>query len=328
MTHAGEVMGLRVHRTGGPEAMQWEAIAVGAPGLGEARVRHTAVGLNFLDTYFRSGLYPIALPFVPGAEAAGVVEAVGPGVTNVRAGDRVAYAGSTGAYAQARLIEAEALVRLPEDIADEVAAAVLLQGMTARFLVREVHSVQRGETVLLHAAAGGVGSLLAQWASALGARVIGTVSTDAKAQVARANGCSDVIVTARDDFVQRVRELTQGHKVDVVYDSVGRDTFSGSLDCVRPRGTVVVFGQSSGTVEPLEINLLGRKGSLFLTRPVMPDFVGTPQQRAVACPELFQVLRDGVLKPRIATVRPLQEAVQAHRDLEARRTSGATVFSV
>ncbi|KQT09787.1 quinone oxidoreductase [Ramlibacter sp. Leaf400] len=321
-------MGLRVHRTGGPEAMQWERVDVGAPGPGEARVRHTAVGLNFLDTYFRSGLYPVPLPFVPGAEAAGVVEAVGPGVSAVRPGDRVAYAGSTGAYAQARVIAADALVKLPHDIEATTAAAVLLQGMTARFLIREVYPVQPGETILLHAAAGGVGSLLAQWASALGVRVIGTVSSDAKAEIARANGCAHVVVTAREDFAQRVLEITEGRKLGVVYDSVGRDTFARSLDCLRPRGTMVVFGQSSGTIDPLEINLLGRKGSLYLTRPVMPDFVGTPGQREVACGELFQALRDGVLKPRIGAVRPLSEAVQAHRDLEARRTAGATVFSV
>jgi NADPH2:quinone reductase len=328
MSTTNNVMGLRVHRTGGPEAMVWERVEVAEPGPGEARVRHTAVGLNFLDTYFRSGLYPVPLPFVPGAEAAGVVEAVGPGVGQVRPGDRVAYAGSTGAYAQVRIISADALVKLPDDIPDQVAAAVLLQGMTARFLIREVYPVQSGETILLHAAAGGVGSLLAQWASALGVRVIGTVSSDAKAEVARANGCSDVVVTSREDFAQRVLEITGGRKLGVVFDSVGRDTFARSLDCLRPRGTMVVFGQSSGTIDPLEINLLGRKGSLFLTRPVMPDFVGTPQQRAVACADLFQALRNGVLKPRIGTVRPLAEAVQAHRDLEARRTAGATVFTV
>ncbi|MDB5899708.1 MAG: Alcohol dehydrogenase zinc-binding domain protein [Ramlibacter sp.] len=323
-----EVMALRVHRTGGPEAMQWEPIELGVPGPGEALVRHSAVGLNFLDTYFRSGLYPVPLPFVPGAEAAGVVEAVGAGVTAVRPGERVAYAGSTGAYSQARVIAADALVKLPDDIADTTAAAVLLQGMTARFLIREVYQVQRGETILLHAAAGGVGSLLAQWATALGACVIGTVSSQAKAEVARANGCAHVVVTSSEDFVQRVLEVTEGRKLGVVYDSVGRDTFAKSLDCLRPRGTMVVFGQSSGNVDPLEINLLGRKGSLYLTRPVMPDFVGTPQQRAVACAELFQALRDGVLQPRIGCIRPLAEAVQAHQDLEARRTAGATVFTV
>lgn len=323
-----DVMSLQVHRTGGPEVMQWEPVALPALAPGQALVRHTAVGLNFLDTYFRSGLYPMPLPFVPGAEAAGVVEAVGVGVTNVRPGDRVAYAGSTGAYAQARVIEADALVKLPDDIADTTAAAVLLQGMTARFLIREVYAVQAGESILLHAAAGGVGSLLAQWATSLGVRVIGTVSSDEKADIARANGCAHVIVTAREDFAQRVLEITEGRKLGVVYDSVGRDTFAKSLDCLRPRGTMVVFGQSSGTIDPLEINLLARKGSLYLTRPVMPDFVGTTGQRDVACAELFQALRDGVIQPRIGAVRPLREAAQAHQDLEARRTAGATVFSV
>lgn len=325
--NATTVMAQQVHRTGGPEAMQWEPVALAPPGPGQALVRHTAVGLNFLDTYFRSGLYPMPLPFVPGAEAAGVVEAIGEGVTAVRVGERVAYAGSTGAYAQARVIEAEALVKLPDDIDDTTAAAVLLQGMTARFLIREVYPVQPGETLLLHAAAGGVGSLLAQWASSLGAQVIGTVSTDDKAAIARENGCAHVIVTAREAIAPRVLELTGGRKLGVVYDSVGRDTFAASLDCLRPRGTLVVFGQSSGTIDPLEINLLGRKGSLFLTRPVMPDFVGTPEQRAVACADLFQALRDGRVRPRIGAVRPLSEAVQAHADLQARRTSGATVFT-
>ena len=322
------VMAMRVHQPGGPQAMQWERVEVGVPGPCEARVRHTAVGLNFLDTYFRSGLYPHPLPFVPGAEAAGVIEALGENVSGLQVGQRVAYAGSTGAYAQARVVAADQLVPLPDDIDDTTAAAVLLQGLTARFLVREVYPVRAGETLLLHAAAGGVGSLLAQWASALGARVIGTVSSDAKAEVARANGCVDVVVLPRDDLVQRVRDLTGGEKLPVVYDSVGRDTFALSLDCLRPRGLMVVFGQSSGTIDPLEINLLGRKGSLLLTRPVMPDFVGTPAQRAVACADLFQALREGRLKPRIGAVRPLNEAVQAHEDLQARRTTGATVFTI
>jgi NADPH2:quinone reductase len=328
MSDAGTTLAMRVERTGGPEVMQWHRIELAAPGPGQALVRQRAVGLNFLDTYFRSGLYPTALPFVPGAEAAGVVEAVGPGVSAVRAGDRVAYAGSIGAYAQARVIDADLLVRLPEDIDDITAAAVLLQGLTARFLIREVYPVQPGDTILLHAAAGGVGSLLAQWASQLGVRVIGTVSTDAKAEAARANGCAQVIVTSREDIAARVFELTGGRKLGVVYDSVGRDTFAASLDCLWPRGTMVVFGQSSGAIDPLEINLLGRKGSLFLTRPVMPDFVGTPGQRAAACAELFQALREGLIRPRIGAVRPLAEAVQAHEDLHARRTVGATVFSV
>lgn len=328
MAEAGTTLAMVVERTGGPEAMQWRRVELAAPGPGQALVRHRAVGLNFLDTYFRSGLYPTPLPFVPGAEAAGIVEAVGSGAGAVRVGDRVAYAGSIGAYAQARVIEADSLVRLPDDIDDVTAAAVLLQGMTARFLIREVYPVQAGETILLHAAAGGVGRLLAQWASRLGVRVIGTVSTDAKAETALANGCAHVIVTSREAFAPRVLDLTAGRKLGVVYDSVGRDTFAASLDCLRPRGTIVVFGQSSGAIDPLEINLLGRKGSLFLTRPVMPDFVGTPEQRAIACAELFKALRDGLIQPRIGAVRPLAEAVQAHEDLHARRTVGATVFSV
>jgi NADPH2:quinone reductase len=319
---------IQVQCTGGPDVMQWQPVDVGEPGPGQVRLRHTAIGLNFLDTYFRSGLYPHPLPFVPGAEAAGVVEAVAPGVTRVAVGARVAYAGSTGAYAEERLIDADALVELPDDIDDRTAAAVLLQGMTARFLVKEVYPVRADEWILVHAAAGGVGSLLCQWAQALGARVIGTVSSDAKAELARGNGCEHAIVTAREDFAARVGEITAGRKLGVVYDSVGRDTFARSLDCLRPRGTMVVFGQSSGTIEPLEINLLARKGSLVLTRPVMPDFVGTPAQRAVACADLFDALRRGVLKANVARARPLREAADAHRDLEARRTTGATVFTL
>jgi len=317
-----------VHRPGGPEAMQWQAVHLGAPGPGQVRLRHTAVGLNFLDTYFRSGLYPLATPFIVGAEAAGVVETLGEGVHGLSIGQRVAYAGSTGAYAEARLIDAASLVELPDFIDDRTAAAVLLQGLTARFLVKEVYPVRAGEYVLVHAAAGGVGSLLCQWAKALGARVIGTVSSDAKAVIARDNGCEQVLVTANEDFAERVLQITDGRKLGVVYDSVGRDTFERSLDCLRPRGTMVQFGQSSGTIEPLEINLLGRKGSLYLTRPVMPDFVGTPQQRTLAAADLFEALRSGLLRPRIGRVRPLQEAVQAHHDLQTRRTAGATVFSV
>jgi len=319
---------LRVHQPGGPEALQWETVEVGEPGPGQVRLRHTAIGLNFLDTYFRSGLYPMALPFVPGAEAAGVVEALGLGVSGWSVGDRVAYVGSTGAYAEQRLIDADQLVALPDDIDDQTAAAVLLQGLTARFLVKEVYPVRPGEFVLLHAAAGGVGSLLGQWAKALGARVIGTVSTEAKAVLARRNGCEQVIVTTQGDFAARVLQITGGRKLGVVFDSVGRDTFAGSLDCLWPRGTMVVFGQSSGTVPPLEINLLARKGSLMLTRPVMPDFVGTPEQRSVAAADLFEALRNGLLQVRIGCVRALADAVAAHRDLEARRTTGATVFTV
>jgi NADPH:quinone reductase len=319
---------MRVHKTGGPNEMRWESVDVPEPGRQQVRIRHTAVGLNFLDTYFRTGLYPLPLPFIPGAEAAGVIETVGAGVSGFAPGDRVAYAQSTGAYAEARVIDASALVRLPDDIDDLTAAAVLLQGVTVRFLIKEVRPVQAGEFVLVHAAAGGVGSLLCQWARALGARPIGTVSTQEKAAIAAENGCEHVIVTAEQDFVERVHAFTGGQKLGVVFDSVGRDTFLKSLDCLRPRGMMVVFGQSSGVIDPIEINLLARKGSLVLTRPVMPDFVGTPAQMAEAAADLFDAIRKGMLKVRIGRVRPLLEAAEAHRDLEARRTVGATVFTL
>lgn len=319
---------MRVHRTGGPDVMQWETVDVSVPGPRQVRLRHTAIGLNFLDTYFRSGLYPLPLPFTPGAEAAGVIEAVGSEVSEFSRGDRVAYAGATGAYAEERLIDADALVRLPDAIGDRTVAAVLLQGVTARFLIKEVRPVTKGEFILVHAAAGGVGTLLCQWARALGARPIGTVSSPAKAEVAARNGCEHVIVTSEQDFVARVHEITAGRKLGVVFDSIGRDTFAKSLDCLRPRGMMVVFGQSSGVIDPLEINLLARKGSLVLTRPVMPDFVGTQAQMAEAAADLFDAIQRGMLTVRIGQVRPLTEAADAHRDLENRRTVGSTVFTL
>ncbi len=319
---------MRVHRTGGPDVMQWEPVEVSEPGPRQVRLRHTAIGLNFLDTYFRSGLYPLPLPFIPGAEAAGVIEAVGSDVVGFSRGDRVAYAGATGAYAEQRVIDADALVGLPDGIDDRIAAAVLLQGVTARFLVKEVRPVTNGEFILVHAAAGGVGGLLCQWARALGARPIGTVSSSAKAEVAVQNGCEHVIITTEQDFAVRVNEITAGRKLGVVFDSVGRDTFAGSLDCLRPRGMMVVYGQSSGVIAPLEINLLARKGSLVLTRPVMPDFVGTRAQMAEAAADLFDAIQKGLLTVRIGQMRPLTEAADAHRDLENRRTIGSTVFTL
>lgn len=320
---------MRVHVPGGPDAMRWEDVSTPVPGPGEVLVRHTAVGLNFVDTYFRSGLYPLDAPFVPGASAAGVVVRAGPGVARVRAGDRVAYISSTGAYSQERVIGADALVLLPPDIDDDVGAACLLQGLTARLLVKDVYPVQRGETILVHAAAGGVGGMLAQWASALGAVVIGTVSGEAKAQVARGNGCAHVIVPqAGQDFAPRVKALNGGQGLGVVYDAIGRDTFAASMDCLRPRGLMVVYGQSSGTIDPLEINLLGRKGSLRLTRPMLPHFMATREELDATAAEFFAALRAGIVRPSITQRRPLTEAVRAHRELEARRTTGSTVFTV
>ena len=319
---------IRMHETGGPEVLAWEDVEVGVPGPGEARVRHTAVGLNFIDCYFRSGTYPPpALPMVLGFEAAGVVEAVGAGVSEVRPGDRIAYATRPmGAYAQARVMPAEQLVVLPDDIDDIHAAAMLLQGLTAHYLLRRTFAVQPGQTILLHAAAGGVGLIASQWAKHLGATVIGTVGTAAKAELARAHGCDHAIVTAEEDFAARVADITGGAGVPVVYDSVGRDTFMGSLDCLAPLGMMVLFGQSSGTVEPINPGVLATKGSLYLTRPTLFDYVSTREALAVAAAELFGVVQRGAIKIEVNQTYPLSEVATAHADLEARRTTGSTVL--
>ncbi len=317
---------LRVHETGGPEVMQWEEWPVGEPGPGEVRLRHTAIGVNFIDVYHRRGLYPAPLPFVPGREGAGVVEAVGPGVNLFKVGDRVAYASVMGSYTQERLIAADQLVPVPDGADDRTPAAVTLQGMTARYLLKQVYRVTAGETILVHAAAGGVGQLLCQWASHLGATVIGTVSSDEKAAIAAEAGCHHPLVLAREDFVERVAAITDGEKVPVVYDSVGRDTFEGSLDCLRPLGMMVVFGQSSGTIPPFEINLLARKGSLVLTRPVLPTFISTRATLEATAADVYDAVASGILKPRINQTYSLRDAAQAHRDLEARRTTGSTVL--
>lgn len=316
--------------TGGPEVLQWESFDPGPPQEGEALVRHAAVGLNFIDVYHRTGLYPIGdLPAVPGMEAAGRVEAVGPGVTEVAAGDRVAYAGlPPGAYAQRRRIPAHRLVRLPEAIGAEQAAAMMLQGMTARYLLKGCTTVGAGHVVLLHAAAGGVGLLATQWAKDLGARVIGTVGSAAKADLARAHGCDHTILYDEEDFVDRVREFTDGRGVDVVYDSVGQATFLKSLDCLRPMGLMVSFGQASGPVGPIDPGLLAAKGSLFLTRPSLMTYTARRQDLLAHAEDLFDALLRGAVKVEIGQTYPLAEAAQAHRDLEARRTTGSSVFVV
>lgn len=318
---------IRFHRTGGPEVLQWEEVEVGRPGEGQVRIRQTAVGLNYIDTYHRSGLYPVPLPAIPGEEGAGVVEEIGPGVSGLKVGDRVAYAGGPiGGYAEERLMPADRLVPLPETISDQQAAAMMLQGMTAQYLVRRTHSVKRGETLLVHAAAGGVGLILCQWASHLGATVIGTVSTDEKAELARANGCAHPIVYTREDFISRVRELTDGRGVDVVYDSVGRDTFSRSLDCLRPLGLLVSFGQSSGAIPPFEIGVLAAKGSLFLTRPTLATYTADREALLATARELFEVVESGAVSVPVRQTWPLKEAAEAHRALEGRRTTGSSVL--
>lgn len=318
---------IRIHRTGGPDVLQWEDVAVGEPDEGEVRLRQTAVGLNYIDTYQRSGLYPVPLPGGIGVEAAGVVEAVGPDVDHVKAGDRVAYAGGPpGAYAEQRIMPAAFLVKLPDAISDAQAAAMLLQGMTVRYLIRRTYNVKAGETVLLHAAAGGVGLIACQWLKALGAMVIGTVSTEEKAALARAHGCTHTIVYTRENFVERVRELTSGTGVPVVYDSVGKDTWDGSLDCLQPLGLMVSFGSSSGPVPPVNIGQLALKGSLYVTRPALATYVARREDLEATARDLFDVVASGKVKIELRQTYALKDAARAHRDLESRKTTGSTVL--
>ena len=319
---------VRFYEAGGPEVLRWEDVEVGEPGEGQARVRHTAVGVNFIDTYHRAGLYPLPLPSGLGSEAAGVVEAIGPGVTGVRPGDRVAYAGGPpGSYAEVRLLPASILVPIPDGVTDQTAAAVMLKGMTAQYLIRRTYPVKAGETVLFHAAAGGVGLIACQWLKALGATVIGTVGSDEKATVARAHGCEHVIISTREDVARRVREITGGAGVPVVYDSVGKDTFMASLDCLRPLGLLVSFGNSSGKVTPFDIGILSQKGSLYLTRPTMATYTATRSDLEATAQEVFDVIRSGKVKVEVRHTYPLAKAEQVHRDLEGRRTVGSIVMT-
>jgi NADPH:quinone reductase len=317
---------IRIHTTGGPDVLRWGDVVVGEPGEGQVRIRHTAIGVNFLDTYHRSGLYPLPLPAGLGSEAAGVVEAVGPGVA-LRPGDRVAYAGGPpGSYAQERVLPASMLVPIPEGVSDQIAAAVMLKGMTSQYLIRRTYRVQPGETVLFHAAVGGVGLIACQWLKALGATVIGTVSTDEKAAIARAHGCDHVIISTREDIAKRVREITGGAGVPVVYDSVGKDTFLSSLDCLRPLGLMVSYGNSSGKVAPFDLGLLTQKGSLYVTRPTLGTYTATRADLEATARDVFDVIRQGKVKVEIRHTYPLQEAAQVHRDLESRRTVGSIVM--
>ena len=281
---------IRIHETGGPEVLKWEEVTVGDPGPGEVRVRHAAVGLNYIDVYFRTGMYPAEPPFTPGLEASGVIEALGDGVTDLKVGDRIAYAAPPpGAYSEARLMPADRVVKVPDGVSDELAAAMMLKGMTAHYLLRRTYRVEPGDTILFHAAAGGVGLIACQWAKHLGATVIGTVGSDAKAELAAAHGCDHPIVYTRENFVERVKSITDGAGVPVVYDSVGKDTFMNSLDCLRPLGTMVLFGASSGPVEPFDPALLAPKGSLFLTRPTLMTYTAKRDDLLAAAKELFQV---------------------------------------
>jgi NADPH2:quinone reductase len=318
---------IRVHQPGGPDVLRWESVDLPPLRPGEVRVRHTAIGLNFIDVYHRTGLYPTPhLPFTPGLEAAGVVTELGPDVADVALGDRVAYADVLGAYAEERNVPAERLVSLPEDIDDQEAAALMLKGMTAAYLLQRTYVVKPGETILVHAAAGGVGQLLCRWASSLGATVIGTVGSDAKAETARACGCRYPIVYSREDVVAAVRDLTNGRGVPVVYDSVGKDTFAASLDCLQPFGLLVSFGQSSGKVPPLDISSLSVKGSLYLTRPTLMHHIRFREDLLGLSETLFDAMRAGTVVAGINQTYRLAEAVQAHRDLEGRHTVGSTTL--
>jgi len=318
---------IRIHTTGGPEVLRWEEVEVGAPGAGEVRLRHTAVGLNYIDVYHRSGAYPLPqLPAVIGREAAGVVESVGAGVTALRPGDRVAYVDPIGSYAEQRIAPAGRMVPIPDGIDDRTAAAMMLKGLTAQYLLRRTYRVQRGETIVVHAAAGGVGLILCQWARHLGARVVGTAGSDAKAELARRHGCDEVIVYTRENFVERVKELTAGQGVPVVYDSVGRDTFEGSLDCLRPLGVLVLYGQASGPVPPFNIGQLMTKGSLYLTRPTLVNYTATREDLMAGSKELFDVVQSGAVKITVQQTYPLRDAAAAHAGLEARKTTGSTVL--
>ena len=318
---------VRLYQTGGPDVLRWEGVEVGEPGPGQARVRHTAVGVNFIDTYHRSGLYPLPLPTGLGSEGAGVVEAVGPGVTVVRPGDRVAYAGGPpGSYSEVRVMPVDRLVKVPDGITDQQAAAVMLKGMTVQYLIRRTYPVKPGETVLFHAAAGGVGLIACQWLKALGATVIGTVGSDEKAELAKAHGCDHAIVYTREDFPKRVRELTGGAGVPVVYDAVGRSTFPASLDCLRPLGLFVSFGNASGPVPAFELSLLTQKGSLYATRPTLATYTATRADLEATAQELFDVVRSGAVKVAVNHTYPLKDAVQVHRDLEGRKTTGSVVM--
>lgn len=319
---------VRIHRHGGPEELVWEKVEVADPGPGEVRLRQVAAGLNFIDVYHRTGYYPQSLPITLGVEGAGIVEALGDGVTRFRVGDGVAYAGPIGAYAEVRLVPADRLVAVPEGMALEVSAAAMLKGLTAQMLLRRTYRVEAGDTILVHAAAGGVGLLLCQWASALGATVIGTVSSEAKAELARAHGCHHPIVTAQQDFVEAVNRITGGEKLPVVYDSVGKDTFARSLDCLRPRGLMVSFGQASGPVDPIAPVLLAQKGSLYLTRPTLFTYIAAREELDSAAAELFAAIAAGTLRIEVNQRFALRDAARAHEALESRATTGSTILTI
>ena len=322
MTHA-----IRIHEHGGPEVMKWEAVEVGAPSDNEVRLRHTAVGVNFIDIYHRTGLYKIPLPAVLGREGAGVIEAVGANVTGLKVGDRVAYgAAPLGSYSEARLIPADRVVSVPANVTDQQAASIMLKGMTAQYLLKRSYAVKAGDTILVHAAAGGVGLILCQWAKSLGVTVIGTVGSEEKGRLAKAHGCDFVINYSTEDFAARVAEITSGKKCAAVYDGVGKDTFLKSLDCLRPRGVMASFGNASGKVEPFDLGILAAKGSLYVTRPTLDTHVATREDLVATANDLFDVVGRGIVKVEINQTYALKDAAEAHRDLAARKTTGSTVL--
>jgi NADPH:quinone reductase len=321
MVHA-----IRIHQNGGPEVMQWESVEVGDPGPGQVRLKQHAIGVNYIDTYQRSGLYKMPMPFIPGNEGAGEVAAVGPGVTEFKVGDRAAYASPVGSYAQERLMPVDRLVKLPSSIDYKTGAAMMLQGMTVRYLLRQTYKVGKGTTMLLHAAAGGIGLIASQWARHLGATIIGTISTPDKAELAKAAGCTHVINYKSEDFVKRTRELTNGHGVDVVYDAVGKDTYPASLDCLKPLGLFVSFGNASGPITNFDILALSAKGSLYATRPTLVTYTAKREDLLANANELFDVVSKGIVKINVNQTYALKDAAQAHRDLEGRKTTGSIVL--
>lgn len=324
MNHA-----IRVHTPGGPEVLKYEEIAAPKPAAGEVLVRQTAIGLNFIDVYHRTGLYPVPTPFIPGMEGAGIVEEIGSNVKTLKKGDRVAYATRPiGAYAEFRTMAEDRLVKIPDGVTDEHAAAVMLKGMTAEYLLRRTFTVQKGQTILFHAAAGGVGLIACQWAKSLGVTVIGTVSSEEKAKLAKENGCAHVIIYTKENFVNRVKEITDGKGVPVVYDSVGKTTFMDSLDCLQPRGTMVSFGNASGPVDPFPPGILSAKGSLYLTRPSMNNYTEEAHEYQKSASDLFAVMKSGAVKIDVRQKYALKDAAQAHRDLESRKTTGSSIFVI
>ena len=323
------VKAIRIHETGGPEVMKWEEVELGSPGSGEARVRHTAVGLNYIDVYFRTGLYPAPLPTGLGMEGAGVIEELGPDTDGFKVGERVAYAGRpTGAYAEERIMPVEGLIILPDSIDDQTAAAMMLQGMTTEYLLQRTYQVKKGDTILFHAAAGGVGLFACQWAKHIGATMIGTVGTDEKGELAKAHGCTHVINYRKEDFQKRVMEITDGKGVLVVYDAIGKDTIMGSLDSLSPRGLMVSFGNASGPVTNFDLGVLSAKGSLYLTRPTLMTYNATRPDLVKSAGDLMKLVGNGTIKVNIGQTYPLSEARKAHEDLEGRKTTGSTVLTV